>query len=126
MNNGGGTGNNFVSGVVGGTGIVCSPNPITRTGTVSVSPTVLAAVTAQSVKLQNIEADADSTQVTGVFEVRDLAVHPGTYIVDPLATLVVHGTSVTVAYLQPISNESDIGRPCRFIECLRIVWTASM
>ena len=108
MNNTGGTGNNFVSGVVGGTGILCTPNPITRTGTVSVSPAVLAAVAAQSAKLQNIEATAGSTQVSGVFQVRDFAVDPG-YIVDPTQTLVVHGATVSVANLQPISTSSAIG-----------------
>ena len=108
MNNSGSNGNNFVSGVVAGGGIVCNPNPITRTGSVSVSPAVLASVATQSAKVQNVEADAGSTQVSGVFSVRDFAVDPS-YIVDPTQTLVVHGASVSVANVQPISNEADIG-----------------
>ena len=110
MNNSGSTGINFVSGVVGGLGIVCSPNPITRTGTVSVSPIVLASVASQSAKVQNITADAGSTQVSGKFQVRDLAVDPG-YIADPTAAMVVHGATVSVANLQPISEGSTVGSP---------------
>ena len=97
-----------MSGVVAGSGIVCNPNPITLTGTVSVSPAVLAAVDTQSAKVQNIEAVAGSTQVSGKFQVRDFAVDPS-YIVDPTQTLVVHGATVSVANVQPISVESDIG-----------------
>jgi len=108
MNNAGSTGNNFVSGVVSGTGIVCSPYPITRVGTVSVSPAVLASVATQSAKTQNIEAVAGSTQVNGVFQVRDLTVDP-LFVVDPTAALVVHGATVSVANLQPSSEGSTVG-----------------
>ena len=46
--------------------------------------------------------------MSGSFQVNDLNVDPF-YIVDPTATLVVHGPVVSVANLQPISSEADIG-----------------
>ena len=108
MNNTGSTGNNFVSGLVSGAGIVCSPNPITRAGTVSVNPTVLASVALHSAKVQNITADAGNTQVTGAFAVRDFDVDRK-YVVDPLATLAVYGSIAAVANLRPISEGSTVG-----------------
>ena len=97
-----------VTGLTAGNGIVCSPNPIARTGTVSLAPTVTASIAQSAAKLQNVEATDGNTQVSGSFQVNDLAVDPF-YIVDPTATLVVHGPNVAVSNLQPIGNESDIG-----------------
>ena len=52
-----------VTGVVAGNGIVYTPNPIVRTGTVSLSPTVTAAIT-ETAKVQHIEADESTTRVS--------------------------------------------------------------
>lgn len=97
-----------VTGLIGGSGIVCAPNPISRTGTVSLSPSVTATIAQTANKVQNVEATGGSTQLSGSFQVNDLNVDPF-YIVDPTATLVVHGATVSVANLQPISSAADIG-----------------
>ena len=45
-----------VTGLLGSNGIVCSPNPISRTGTVSLAPAVTATIAQTANKVQNIEA----------------------------------------------------------------------
>ena len=97
-----------VTGVVAGTGITCTPNPISRTGTVSLSEGVVQAITAAQTSTQNITADQQSTRIEGVFQVNDFAADPF-FVVDPTATLVVHGPYVSVSSLQPISENSTIG-----------------
>ena len=97
-----------VTGVVAGTGITCTPNPISRTDTVSLSEGVVQAITAAQTSTQNITADQQSTRIEGVFQVNDFAADPF-FVVDPTATLVVHGPYVSVSSLQPISENSTIG-----------------
>jgi hypothetical protein len=112
MNSTGGSLNNFqigVTGIVSGnSGIVCTPDPITRTGTISLNPVVTEAISTQETKTQHVTADTNSTRVDSVFQVNDFSVEPF-FIVDPTASLVVQGSTVFVANLQPISQNSTIG-----------------
>ena len=73
-----------VTGVVAGAGITCTPNPISRTGTVSLSEGVVQAITAAQTSTQHITADQQSTRIDSVFQVKDLAVDPF-FVVDPTA-----------------------------------------
>ena len=50
-----------VTGIVQGDGIVCSPNPISKTGVISLSPAVTAAIS----KTQHIRTDGGSTIIDG-------------------------------------------------------------
>ena len=112
MNSSGGSLTNFqvgVTGIVSGnSGIVCTPDPITRTGTISLNPVVTDAIATQASKTQHVTADTNSTRVDSVFQVNDFSVEPF-FIVDPTASLVVQGATVFVANLQPISANSTIG-----------------
>ena len=81
MNNfGNGFGITGVQGIVQGDGLLCSPNPITRNGVISLSPAIAASITSLSTKTQHITADGDRTQIDG--------------------TLVIHG---------PFLGQGDIG-----------------
>ena len=50
-----------VTGIVQGDGIVCTPNPISKTGVISLSPAVTAAIS----KTQHIRTDGGSTIIDG-------------------------------------------------------------
>ena len=117
MNSTGGSLNSYqvgVTGLVEGIGILCSPNPIVRTGTVSLSPTVTATTAETATQVQNVESTETSTRINGSFQVNDFNVDPF-IVIDSTASLAVHGPTVAVSNLQPISNEADIcteAMPC--------------
>ena len=94
--------------LVGGTGITCTPNPITRTGIVSLSPVITSTIAETANKVQNVESTETNTRINGSFQVNDFNVDPF-IVIDPTASLAVHGPTVSVSNLQPISNEADIG-----------------
>ena len=71
-----------VTGILAGTGITCTPNPISRTGTVSLSEGVVQAITAAQTSTQHITADPQSTRMD---------------------------SDVSISSLQPISENSTIG-----------------
>ncbi len=95
-------------GVTAGAGIVCTPNPIVRTGIVSLSPTVAATIAETATTVQNIESTESTTSVAGSFRVVDVNLDP-VIVIDPYASLVVHGSTVAVSNLQPISEGSTVG-----------------
>ena len=94
--------------VSSGAGIVCTPNPITRTGIVLLSPVITSTIAETANKVQNVESTETNTRINGSFQVNDFNVDPF-IVIDPTASLAVHGPTVSVSNLQPISNEADIG-----------------
>ena len=85
MNNfGSGFGLTGVQGLVQGEGIVCSPNPISRTGVISLSPSVTTAI-------KHITTEGDST------------------IID--SSLVIHGPIVAENIITPSTNLNALARP---------------
>ena len=97
-----------VTSLTAGAGIVCTPNPIVRTGIVSISPIITATIAETATTVQNIESTETTTSVVGSFRVVDNHNNP-VVVIDPYASLVVHGSTVAVSNLQPISEGSTVG-----------------
>ena len=72
-----------VTGIVSGNGIVCTPNPIVRTGIVSLSPTITSTIAETENKVQNVESTETNTRINGSFQVNDFNVDPF-IVIDPL------------------------------------------
>ena len=60
-----------VTAIVAGAGITCSPNPITRTGIVSLSPVITSTIAETATKVQNVESTETTTRINGSFQVND-------------------------------------------------------
>ncbi len=83
-----------VSAIYSGSGVQCTPNPITASGTVSLDPAISIKVSRLSVSGTTTTVDGPLHVTNGEFKVdTTLDVDPF-FVVDPLAALTVHGTDV--------------------------------
>ena len=100
-----------VTSLTAGAGIVCTPNPIVRTGIVSISPIITATIAETATTVQNIESTETTTSVVGSFRVVDVNLDP---------SLVVHGSTVAVSNLQPCAHHLHSANGPEFFRHARV------